>query len=354
MTVDKLTSVPTVEIASFLNDPSSPEAMEACKQISQALYEFGAIVIKDPRVTESHNEMFLNQMEAYFSQPLELKMKDARPEYSYQVGVTPELTETPRCTFDENCKELIDKLDEAQKPHIPEGPDPKWRFFWRIGERPSNTDYEELNAEPVIPAAFPNWANVMNTWGTLMCQAVNDVATMAAKGFDLPEGTFADLGKNGPHLLAPTGSDLSKYDKKDTIFAGFHYDMNFLTIHGKSRYPGLLIWSRNGEKVQVKVPDGCLLVQAGKQFEYLTGGHVQAGYHEVVVLPATLNAIEKAKQENRPLWRISSTLFYHIASDQTLKPVSKFSNAETLKKYPAMKAGEQVRQELSSIKLQAS
>lgn len=31
------------------------------------------------------------------------------------------------------------------------------------------------------------------------------------------------------------------------------------------------------------MPDGCLLVQAGKQLEVLTGGHVIAGFHEVLV-----------------------------------------------------------------------
>jgi isopenicillin N synthase-like dioxygenase len=54
-----------------------------------------------------------------------------------------------------------------------------------------------------------------------------------------------------------------------------------MTIHGKSRFPGLFIWTREGKRVPVKVPDGCLLVQAGKQFEYLTAGHVLAGFHEV-------------------------------------------------------------------------
>lgn len=34
-------------------------------------------------------------------------------------------------------------------------------------------------------------------------------------------------------------------------------------------------------RVPVSVPDGCLLVQAGKQLERLTGGHVLAGFHEV-------------------------------------------------------------------------
>lgn len=69
----------------------------------------------------------------------------------------------------------------------------------------------------------------------------------------------------GPHLLAPTGSDLSKYGNLNSVFAGYHYDLNFLTIHGRSRFPGLFIWLRDGRKVPVKVPEGCLLLQAGKQ-----------------------------------------------------------------------------------------
>lgn len=63
--------------------------------------------------------------------------------------------------------------------------------------------------------------------------------------------------------------------------AGFHYDLNFLTLHGKSRYPGLFVWLRDGSRVEVRVPSGCLLVQAGKQLEWLTGGAVKAGVHEV-------------------------------------------------------------------------
>ena len=57
----------------------------------------------------------------------------------------------------------------------------------------------------------------------------------------------------GPHLLAPTGSELDKH-KINTIFAGLHYDFNLLTIHGKSRYPGLFAWLHTGEKFTVKVP----------------------------------------------------------------------------------------------------
>lgn len=64
-------------------------------------------------------------------------------------------------------------------------------------------------------------------------------------------------------------------------YAGYHYDLNFLTIHGKSRFPGLFVWLRNGRRVAVKIPAGCLFIQAGKQLEWLTAGFVKAGMHEV-------------------------------------------------------------------------
>ncbi len=71
--------------------------------------------------------------------------------------------------------------------------------------------------------------------------------------------------KKAPHKLAPTGSNLLKHEV-GTVFAGLHYDYNFLTIHGKSRFPGLFIWLKNGQKLEVKLSDGDLLLQAGKQF----------------------------------------------------------------------------------------
>ena len=75
----------------------------------------------------------------------------------------------------------------------------------------------------------------------------------------LESDAFTKRLNGGAHLLAPTGSDLEKYDLGTTL-AGFHYDISFLTIHGKSRFPGLYIWLRNWKKVAVKIPKGCLLI----------------------------------------------------------------------------------------------
>lgn len=182
--------------------------------------------------------------------------------------------------------------------------------------------------------------------------SVEDLTEMACLGLGLPRQYFRDAGRYGPHILAPTSSDLVKYGKKDTILAGFHTDLNFLTIHGRSRYPGLHVWARNtGKKIPVKMPPGnYLLVQAGKQLEHLSGGLVKAGFHEVVVNDATLQAMERRRREapERPLIRISSTFFWHLASDIELKPLPELVKktqafaGEDVTEYPAMKVGEQV------------
>lgn len=164
------------------------------------------------------------------------------------------------------------------------------------------------------------------------------------------QDAFTSRMAGGPHLLAPTGADLAKNSALGTVFAGYHYDLNFCTIHGawgpparkmfcvlcagrcvfawacgscrrrrcsstllchasvvfippphphilehhtrhhtthptpaagKSRFPGLSVWLADGRRVPVRIPPGCLLLQAGRQMEWLTGGHVQAGWHEV-------------------------------------------------------------------------
>lgn len=152
---------------------------------------------------------------------------------------------------------------------------------------------------------------------------------MAAIGLGLSKDTFTNCMKGGAHLLAPTGSDLKKNDI-GAVLAGFHYDIAFLTIHGKSRYPGLYVWTRDNKKMKVKVPEGCLILQAGKTFEHITGGYVLAGFHEVIYTQETKDSYEKKKaeikDEERTIWRVSSTMFTHFRYDVDCSPLTELSN----------------------------
>ena len=144
---------------------------------------------------------------------------------------------------------------------------------------------------------------------------------------------------------------MGRYNQIGDILAGFHYDLSAITIHGKSRFPGLYIWLRDGTKIPVSIPDGCLLLQASKQLEMLTGGKIFAGFHEVVVDKRTKDAIQKAKIQNKCLWRISSTMFSSVRNDLMLYPLEKFATREANKKYPPILCYDQVMEELRAIEL---
>lgn len=73
--------------------------------------------------------------------------------------------------------------------------------------------------------------------------------------------------------------------------------------------------------MRVKVPEGCLLLQAGRQMAYLTGGDIVEGMHEVVCTQDTLRALEARRACKRPLWRVSSTVFSHLSPDVMLEPL---------------------------------
>ncbi|KAF9225484.1 Clavaminate synthase-like protein [Gyrodon lividus] len=368
-------TLPVVDLDVFLSEEeSSQRVQEECKKAAVALITYGALLVHDSRVSEEDNDSFLDLVEDYFAQPPEELKKDERPDISYQVGVTLENTEKPKCAVDEPCLDVIARLDPEERPLDISGnyPDPKCRFFWKMGTLPPyETQYPALNAPNVIPQApifKDNWQPVMEKWGKSMKDSVENIAEMTAIGLGLPRETIKDAGKYGPHLLGPTASDLAKYRKKNTILAGFHTDLNCLTIHGRSRYPGLHIWARNtGKRIPVRFPPTgrYLLIQAGKQIEHLTGGLIKAGFHEVVVNGATVETIAKRKlsHPDRPCIRISSTFFWHLSSDYDLAPLpSLVERAKTFKTVPGavlegsyhpMKVGQQVQNELKHIALMA-
>ncbi len=230
-----------------------------CQKVAHCLHNYGILLFKDPRAKEQENEDYIDLMERYFKGASDKyyngeKLSDIKPEFHYQTGATPEKIEKARNHF-----EKVKHLPEEDKPlsQFPPTLDMKWRYMWKIGERPAeaNDNFPQVYPEE----GFPDWEEKMNGWGHRLLSAGEIAAEMAAIGMGLEKDTFSKRMKGGAHLLAPTGSDLMRHDVNTTL-AGFHYDIAFLTVHGKSRYPGLYVWLRNWKKVPVKIPKECLLL----------------------------------------------------------------------------------------------
>jgi len=349
----KIEDLPTIDLSKYIGmDDSSSEVQAMCKQVAESFHKYGILIIKDPRAQQKDNSDYIDLMEKYFESRGEMLeagqiLADEKPEYHYQVGVCPKHNEIAK-----KHTAKIRSYGPDHKPISPEEPihDAKWRFMWKIGERPA----EALDNFPqVVPADFPGWEGKMNKWGHKLIDAVLVVAEMAAIGMGVDKSTFSRHMDGGAHLLAPTGSDLLKNDV-GAIFAGFHYDIAFLTIHGKSRFPGLYVWSRDNQKMQVKVPEGCLILQSGKTFEHITGGYVHAGFHEVVYTEGTKTAMEKAVAEDRSTWRVSSTLFSHFRNNVNCSPLEELRHLyspEDAKQYPVMTAFDILMTELEATNM---
>jgi len=349
-----IVEAPVIDAAAFLDNTETRE--EECKKAAESLHKYGILILKDPRVDEKDNDEYIEMMEKYFETRGDKfynheNLVEARPEIHYQVGVTPEYVEKAR----NHCARFA-HYDDDNKPisECPPEYDAKWRYFWHIGDRPEEKKAMYAN---IIPEDLPEWEERMTKWGNMMIDACFTAAEMAAVGLGIPHDTFSEKMKLGPHLLAPTGSDLIKNDV-GTVFAGVHYDLNFLTVHGKSRFPGLFIWLNDGTKKSVKVPDGCLLLQAGIQLEWLTGGYIKAGFHEVIYTEKTKEKVKKRLEKNpdAKVWRVSSTLFSHIRHDISLAPLAELKDLHdegALEKYQDITSEEKTMEELKAISLHA-
>lgn len=146
-------------------------------QAADSLITYGALLLRDSRVSGSDNSTFLDLLEDYFAQSQSDLQKDERPSLSYQVGVTLEHTEKPKCAIDEPCLRIIERLEPEQRPLdiSQHSPDPKCRFFWKMSEKPPyETQFPGLNASNVVPEAEhikARWTPVMENWGKSMKQA---------------------------------------------------------------------------------------------------------------------------------------------------------------------------------------
>lgn len=88
--------------------------------------------------------------------------------------------------------------------------------------------------------------------------------------------------------------------------------------------------------------------------EWLTGGYIKAGFHEVVFTEKAAEVLAKNKEEGKSSWRVSSTLFSHIRSEVSIAPLEelKHVHVEGAKdKYYEITSIEKTMEELKAINL---
>lgn len=325
-----------IDGATHLNAFGSPEHLAECKKAAQALTEDGFAIFRDPRVDFELCKRFMKMMERFFLLPDEERRKYRRREYFHQAGFTPQEAELPGAITKETTDPVVASIPESEKPTPVTGPDKKMRYMINVGPRPTEPTgkYPKLDGAPqVVPDGFPEWLEVAEPWGEQLRDAGILLLEMAMIGLGYMEHykLFTEILERGYNLLAPTGSELTEDGVgPNTVFAGVHKDSSLLTVHPRASHPGLVAWDRKLRRRRLRIPDGYLLAQGGRQLEVISGGIFWRGPHEVICFAEMMQLIEMARTIFERIMRCASPAFLRTATGWVVKPHGPFATPEAL------------------------
>lgn len=324
-------SIPIIKTSKFLASGGDDEQCEALKD---GVSHFGLAIILDERVEPGLPVKYRDTMQEVFQLPDEIKRQYIQPKVGdkqlYENGWRPPRTEKAR-----RRDEVLHLIPEGAKPRDPPDRDPKERAMYPFGNLGRKSNYPMIDhAEPIIVKEVEGYRENSEAWGRTMYMVMMTIAQMLAVGFGEPRDLFSSLLEHGPLRLAPTGLDLTKYGAPGTVAAGFHNDLSCFTMHGMSNWPGLWAWTRLFEKYAVRLPgEQYLLLQVGRVLEHLTAGMVKRGYHEVVIGPDKQDLLRAMIAAGQKPWRVTTTSFYNIATEEWIEPKGSFARLESAEKY---------------------
>lgn len=317
-----LSEIPVIDLTDFLSNGSYRSGLYLCEH----LYHYNAVLVRDPRIDFNLNKDYLSLMQKYFTKRSNQfketgQLIDSRPEVSFEAGILSEKSEKQEVST-----ALLNDIPYSERPRSLDKPscENKWRYLYAVGELRPKKDDKFLDPENKNPEDFPEFENVMSSWGNQLLRAGETVSEMIAVGFKMERDSFLKKTKGAHSLLSPSAINLKGLNE-ETVISSIHYDFNFLTLHASCGFPGLYIWNRYNKRIPVDIPNDCLLVQNGEMLERLTSGYLKKSLHEVVFDNRLKSVLEQMKIGNeKDVWRTSSTFFMHCASEELLDPIGVF------------------------------
>ncbi len=182
-----------------------------------------------------------------------------------------------------------------------------FKEFYHVGR--------EFNPPESKPAAF--WQNVWPSDFDLkdpVCalfaaleQSMVPLEEAMAESIGQPKDLFTNMTIEGDILLRAI--HYPSNPPKEQFWAAEHTDIDLFTILPRATAEGLQVKNKQGEWIDIKVPEGAFIVNGGDMLENITNGEFRSGLHRVVAL--------KDNYE-----RYSIVFFVHPRSEDHLDPLA--------------------------------
>ncbi|MCS6990557.1 MAG: isopenicillin N synthase family oxygenase [Chitinophagales bacterium] len=310
--------VPIIDLNDFLSGHVEKKR-RFVKELGDAYHEVGFVIVRNHGISERLIEDLYREVKAFFSLPLEIKLKYERKELNGQRGYVPFGREHAKHTTVPDLKE-----------------------FFQFGQ--TVTDGDPIKAEypdNVWVEELPGFNEVMVNAFRSFEIAGNHLLRAIALYLELPENYFEKKVHNGNSILRAIHYPPITSDPGSALRAEQHEDINLITLLVGASAEGLEILTVEGNWVPVTALPGQIVVNVGDMLQRLTNNRLRSTTHRVVNPPPEL-------------WhtsRYSIPFFLHPRSDMRLDCLGSCISLENPRRYEPITAGEYLNERLVEIGL---
>lgn len=259
--------LPVLNIAAFLDDPTSNEAAQFVEQLRETCHGPGFFYLVGHGVSQQHNDKALELANQFFALPEIEREAMAIGKSAGFRGYT--LLKNERTNGRIDWRDQIDIGPEENTPTI-SADDPPWLRLRGPNQWP--------NSLPTMSTIMGEWMGQMEPVGLALMRAL-------AQGLGQDPRCFDDRMTPDPY----TRVKIIRYPAQPETGGsgqglGLHNDTGLITLILQDAIPGLQVMSE-GELVDVEPMADAYVVNLGEMMQAATNGYLRATKHQVVSPP---------------------------------------------------------------------
>jgi isopenicillin N synthase-like dioxygenase len=245
---------PTIPVIDMQDWKNPNRRTKFVKDLDEAFRDVGFVAVVNPGVNGDILDRAYAQAKEFFSLDEKVKKKLYDPQLAGQRGYVP--GETAKGCEKKDYKE-----------------------FLHVGREYTQEQYERLKYAKNIWMDHDELKNDLLSLLTELEQYMNPFLEAIAEAMNQPCDFLTKMTQEGDCLLRA----LHYFPTiEGTVVGAEHTDIDLIAILPRATCEGLQVQLREGKWVDVRVPEGAFVVNAGDMLESLTNGYYKSARHRVV------------------------------------------------------------------------